>query len=461
MAAPACRATSTGGSASGPGTQPWARSMNAQRLGIGAVLAWWMAGVASGAILTGIDALEAGGFAELQGKRIGLISHPSAVNRLGETTWRVLRRAKGVSLVALFGAEHGFDGKARAGTEIADGKEPETGLPVYSLYGPGPVRKPTASMLRGLDVLVYDIQDTGCRSYTFISTLGLAMEACAEAGVAFCVLDRPDPLGGIRVEGPQREERFKSFVGQWPIPYVYGMTPGELARMINGERWNRRACELSVVRMKGWNRSMTWKETGLKWVATSPNVPRGDSPLYLVATGILGEIGGLNLGTGSPDSFRVVGAPWLDATRLKRQLDAVKLPGIEFSPVELDLNRKAGDGREFKGVRLTLTDPARAPLVALNYQILEAVKKASGRDLFAQAAARGRSWEMFDKVSGTDQVRLALQKGRSAKQIIAAWNSGEAEFRRARAPYLLYTDRAEDRPPTKPPATSKSAKPSR
>lgn len=408
--------------------------------------------MAGAEISTGIDVLEAGGFAELRGKRIGLISNPSAVNRRGQATWRILKKASEVSLVALFGAEHGFDGKSKAGTEVRDGREPETGLPIYSLYGPGPTRKPTTHMLRGIDVLVYDIQDTGCRSYTFISTLGLAMEACAEAGVDFCVLDRPNPLGGLRVEGPQRAPRFKSFVGQWPIPYVYGMTPGELARMLNGEGWTSRRCQLSVVRMKGWTRSMTWKGTGLKWIAPSPNVPTGETPLYLVATGILGEIGGLNLATGTPDSFRLVGAPWLDPGKLSRQLQLAKLPGVRFQPIELDLNRNAKDGKEFRGIRLDFTDAARAPLVAVNYHILEAVKKAFGRDLFAQAMARGRRWDMFDKVSGTDQVRLALQKGRPARDIVAAWSDGEAEFRRRRGPYLLY-------PTSTPHATSSEVPP--
>lgn len=149
---------------------------------------------------------------------MGLISNPTGVNTQGEATWRLLRRAPGVQLVALFGAEHGFDGRARAGTEIRDGREPETGLPIYSLYGPGPTRRPTAAMLEGLDTLVYDIQDTGCRSYTYISTLGLAMDACGQAGISFVVLDRPNPLGGLRVEGPGLDRRFRSFVGQWPVP---------------------------------------------------------------------------------------------------------------------------------------------------------------------------------------------------------------------------------------------------
>ncbi|MBL9127630.1 MAG: DUF1343 domain-containing protein, partial [Verrucomicrobiales bacterium] len=331
------------------------------------VPAGWAAGQE---VLTGIDVLRRDNFAALRGKRVGLLSNPTAIDRQGEPTWKLLRQAPGVRLVALFGAEHGFDGRAKAGVEVPDGVHAPTGLPIYSLYGPGPVRQPTARMLEGLDVLVYDIQDTGCRSYTYISTLGLAMEACASNGVGFVVLDRPNPLGGRRVEGPGLDPRFKSFVGQWPVPYVYGLTPGELARMIQGEGWIRGKCALSVVPLRGWNRSMTWNETGLRWIPSSPNVPQGDTPLYLVATGVLGEVGGLNLGTGSPLSFRVVGAPWIDPTRFAKQLSSYRLPGVVFEPIELDFNRRPSDGNELRGVRLRFTRPDTAPIAAVNFYAL-------------------------------------------------------------------------------------------
>src|SRR6266568_5101935 len=234
----------------------------------------------------GSDVLASNGFQELQGKRVGLITNPSGVNRNGESTIDLLRRAPGAKLVALFGPEHGVYGDVKAGELIADRTDQRTGLPVHSLYGA--TRRPTPAMLRGLDALVYDLQDTGVRSYTFISTMGLAMEACGEAGIEFVVLDRPNPLGGERVEGPLVEGKFRSFVSRWDVPYVYGLTCGELAQMIVGEHWITNGCKLTVVPMKDWNRAMVWLDTGLPWVPTSPHVPHGESPLFQVATGMLG-----------------------------------------------------------------------------------------------------------------------------------------------------------------------------
>jgi uncharacterized protein YbbC (DUF1343 family) len=409
-------------------------------------------------VYAGIDVLETGGFAPIRGKRVGLISNPAGVNRLGIPTWRVLRSAPGVQLVALFGAEHGFDGRARAGIEIPDATHPSTGLPVYSLYGPGPTRKPTARMLEGIDVLIYDIQDTGCRSYTFISTLGLAMEACAKAGVSFLVLDRPNPLGGIRVEGPNLDPRFKSFVGQWPIPYVYGLTPGELARMIHGEGWIQPKAKLSVIPLRGWHRGMTWTETGLKWTATSPNVPSGESPMYLVATGILGEIGGLDLGTGSPVSFQIIAAPWLDGRSFSRRMNRAGLKGIRFEPYAADANRNPADGAEVRGVRLRITQPATAPLFAVGFHALAAVKDVSGRDLFQRAVQRGRGWEMFDKVTGSDRTRKALQAGTPVQSIVRSWEPVAQSFRDQRKPYLIYPEKTPGPPATPSRASARASR---
>ncbi|MCC6231249.1 MAG: DUF1343 domain-containing protein [Verrucomicrobiales bacterium] len=393
---------------------------------------------AKATVLPGIDVLESLDFAPLRGKRVGVLTNPTGVTRAGEPTWRRLARAPGVKVVALFGAEHGFDGRARAGVEVPNAIEPSTRLPIYSLYGQGPLRRPTPRMLEGIDVMVYDIQDTGCRSYTYISTLGLMLDACGAAGVAVMVLDRPNPLGGTRVEGARLDPRFKSFVGQWPIPYAYGLTAGELARMIQGERWITNRCALTVVPMRGWTRSMTWNDTGLRWVASSPNVPYGNSPLYLVATGMLGEIGGVNLGTGSPLSFQIIGAPYLDPRRLAAALNAQKLSGVTFHPFAQDMNRSEADGQEVRGVRLEFTRPDTAPLVAINLYALEAIKKTSGRDLFRQAVSRGKSWTMFDKVAGSDSLRRQLQAGRSAKDIVRSWRTDEVAFRERRQPYLLY-----------------------
>src|SRR6266566_1453550 len=384
----------------------------------------------------GSEALAANGFKELQGKRVGLITNPSGVSRNGESTIDLLRRAPEVRLVALFGPEHGVTGDVKAGERIAERTDKRTGLPVHSLYGT--TRKPTPSMLKGLDALVYDLQDTGVRSYTFISTMGLAMEACAEAGIEFVVLDRPNPLGGERVEGPMLDDRFRSFVGQWNIPYAYGMTCGELARMINGEGWIRMPCQLTVIPMNGWRRSMVWRDTGLRWAPTSPNVPRANSPLYYAATGLFGELAGgsgASIGTRLKRPFECVIAPWLDANKLGAAMNSYGLRGIRFPTFSV-----THEGQRLQGVLLKIDDPARAPLVAINFYLLDAIEKASGRDLFVEAAQRKKDFQMFDKVCGTDELRSQLKTGNSASEIVESWRAGEEAFRQQRRKYLLYTD---------------------
>lgn len=396
---------------------------------VGLLLPWGL----QGAVRLGTDVLADSGFSILAGKRIGLITNPSGVNRRLQPTLEVLRKARGVRLVALFSAEHGLYGNVPAGQEIRSHVDNRIGLPVYSLYGPGRVRKPTASMLKGLDALVYDIQDTGCRSYTFISTLGLAMEACADAGIEFVVLDRPNPLGGERVEGPVLDPRFRSFVGQWEIPYVYGLTCGELARLIKGERWIAKPCRLTVVRMQGWRRDMAWRDTGLRWIPTSPHIPRGDSPLHYVSTGLLGSVGGVNIGLGFKMPFECVTAPWLDASRFSQQLNRYGLKGVKFEPFSIAYN-----GNRQKGVRIRFTDPAHAPLAAINFYLLEATQRLTGRDLCAEAVKAGKSFDLFDKVCGTDATRRALAAGKSATSIVASWKPGEEAFLKRRQKYLLY-----------------------
>jgi uncharacterized protein YbbC (DUF1343 family)/LysM repeat protein len=390
----------------------------------------------AGDVQLGNEVLAADGFKELQGKRVGLITNPSGINHRGEPTIEVLRKVRGVRLVALFGPEHGLDGRAAAGELIGHRVDQLTGLPVYSLYGA--TRKPTPAMLKGLDALVYDLQDTGVRSYTFISTMGLAMEACAEAGIEFVVLDRPNPLGGERVEGPMVEEPFRSFVSQWDIPYVYGLTCGELARMINGEGWIRKPCRLTVVPMRGWRRTMVWSDTGLPWVPPSPRILHPDSPLYNAATGLFGEIAGgsgINTGNAIRRPFECVGASWLDAGRLSRYLNGLRLAGASFPVLKVTFGGKA-----YEGIEIRFSDPARAPLVAINYYLFEAIRRTSGRDLVAEAVHQGRSFSLFDKANGSDSIRRALRAQRPAAEIVNSWKSGEEGFRKRRERYLVYRD---------------------
>jgi len=394
--------------------------------------------LAKAEVLLGSDTLEAGGFKELQNKRVGLLTNPSGVNHHLVSTIDLLRRASGVKLAALFAPEHGINGDMPAGREFTNHVDARTGLPVYSLYGPGPTRKPTRAMLHGLDVLIYDIQDTGCRAYTFISTMGLAMEACGEANVEFMVLDRPNPLGGERVEGPMLEPRFRSFVGRWDVPYVYGLTCGELARMINGERWISNSCTLSVVPLQGWRRAMAWRDTGLAWLPTSPHVPVGDSPLYQVATGMVGELGGISTGIGYTLPFQCLAAPWLDPERTAQELNSYDLPGVKFTPTHYIPFYGAYKGRVVNGVQIFFLDPATAPLTAINFYALEVVRKLGQRDLFGEALQEGKSLAMFDKVNGTDATRKRLQAGATASSIAESWKSGEESFRASRQKYLLY-----------------------
>ncbi len=392
---------------------------------------------AAPAVQLGNEVLAADGFKALAGKRVGLITNPSGVNRELVSTIDVLRAAPGVKLVALFGPEHGIYGDVPAGDKVESRTDTRTGLPVHSLYGA--TRKPTPQMLEGLDVLVYDLQDTGARSYTFISTMGLAMEACGAAGVEFMVLDRPNPLGGERIEGPLVEqEALRSFVSQWDVPYVYGMTCGEVARMINGHGWIKTPCKLTVIPLRGWRRDMLWRDTGLPCVPASPHIPHGESPLFQVATGMLGEIGNVNVGVGYPLPFQCIGLPKVDPRALAAKLNAYGLPGVVFRPLTYKPYYATYKDEIIGGVQLHFTDARRAPLTAINYYALEALKAVADRDVFAEAMKAGKKFDMFDKVNGTDATRRALQAGKSAAEIVAGWKAGEEKFRAERKAYLLY-----------------------
>ena len=246
----------------------------------------------SAQVYVGIDMLERYGFEELRGKRVGLVTNPSGVDRYLRSTIDVLFDAPEVNLVALYGPEHGVRGDAYAGDHVASGKDPKTGLPVYSLYGS--TRQPTPAMLKDIDVMVYDIQDVGTRSYTFISTLGLVMRACALQDIEVMVLDRPNPLGGLKVEGCLVEPGFHSFVSEFRIPYIYGLTVGELAGLINEEGLNcgvegkepHLKCRLTVIPMRGWERWMLYRDTGPPWILPSPNIPSMESAIGYPSAGI-------------------------------------------------------------------------------------------------------------------------------------------------------------------------------
>ena len=393
-------------------------------------------------VRTGIEVLRDRDFAGLEGRRVGLVTNPSGVDSQLKSTIDILFEAPQVNLVALYGPEHGVRGDVYAGGKVSDSKDEATGLPIYSLYGA--TRKPTPEMLEGVDVVVYDIQDVGARSYTFISTLGLVMEACAEAGIEVMVLDRPNPLGGNKIEGCYVELPFNSFVSQYRIPYIYGLTVGELAVLLNEEGLNRgqkgdqepSKCRLTVVPMEGWTRDMVYEDTGLPWVLPSPNIPFKDSPMYYASSGICGELYGfMNIGIGYTLPFQVFGALWLDPVKLKERLESYGLEGISFRTIWYKPYFGSLAGKLVKGLQFFFTDYDKARLTDTQFYVMQAVAELYP-DKKAFEVANGIG--LFDKVCGTDYVRKEFVKRYKACDILDYWRKDEAAFRELSQRYHLY-----------------------
>lgn len=409
---------------------------------LAALLSSGTACVAEPVVKTGVEVLRDRGFEGLVGRKVGLVTNPSGVDRNLNSTIDILYNAPGVELVALYGPEHGVRGDVYAGGKVSDTVDEATGLPVYSLYGA--TRKPTPEMLEGIDVMVYDIQDVGARSYTFISTLGLVMEACAEKGIEVMVLDRPNPLGGNKIEGCYVEQPFNSFVSQYKIPYIYGLTVGELAMLINEEGLNRgqlgnqapSKCSLSVVPMEGWTRDMLYEDTGLPWVLPSPNIPFKDSPKYYVSSGICGELYGfLNIGVGYTLPFQVFGATWIDPVALKAKLDSYRLPGIAFRTIYYQPISGTLKGQLVAGVQFFFTDYEKARLTELQFHVMQALAELYP-DKKAFDVANGIG--LFDKVCGTDYVRQEFIKSYNFADIKEYWRKDEKSFRTLAQKYHLY-----------------------
>lgn len=390
-------------------------------------------------VATGADQLVQSGFAMLAGKRVGLVTNQTGLS--GGRHLVDLMAEAGVRLTAILAPEHGFRGAVEAGAKVKDSVVERTSVPVYSLYGA--TRKPTRHMLREVDVLVFDIQDIGVRFYTYISTMGLAMQAAAEARIPFVVLDRPNPLGGAQVAGFVIEPALISFVGQYPIPIQHGLTVGELARMIKGERWlpGLDVLDLTVVEMKGWKREMRWPDTGLAWVATSPNIPTFEAALVYPGIGIVGELA-VNEGRGTPTPFSLVGAPWLDGERLAERLAAANLPGVTFAarrytprPIAGVASKPRFAGETIGGIEVQVTDVTRFSPLESGMHVLGA--------LMAEARRAGRTrlfpnLAMLHRIAGTKRLHRMLLDGRGGAAIIAAWEREVAAFVTLRARYLAY-----------------------
>ncbi len=375
--------------------------------------------------MLGVDVLASRNFDLLRGKRVGLITNQTSMTGRGERTRVVFQRALGSALTALYAPEHGIDGTVGAGKHVATQRDAVTGLTIYSLYGP--TRKPTAAMLAPIDVLVFDLQDIGCRSYTYISTMVVAMEAAAENGKQFVVLDRPNPIGGWRVEGPPLEAKWKSFVGQIPVPYVHGMTAGELAMMTASQGWISRAPRLNVVKMQGWSRNMVWQDTGLRWYRTSPNIPYATSPLYYVTTGILGGAAAMDTGIGGNNPFGAAAADGVSAATMLAYCRSLNAPGVSFS---------AYSNKTFGGVSLNINPRAQADLTGLDVFMLAELNRLTGGRVLSRMSSS--SLNLFNKVYGSESLYQSLRRGVPPATIVAGWQRYNDSFRSQRQRYLLY-----------------------
>lgn len=396
--------------------------------------------IATAQVKTGVEVLRDGGFKELQGKRVGLVTNPSGVDRNLKSTVDILNEAEGVKLVALYGPEHGVRGNAHAGDAVGDAVDAKTGVKTYSLYGK--THKPSPEMLKDIDVLVYDIQDIGCRSYTFYATMGMCMEACAENGKEFMVLDRPNAVSGTKVEGNLVEKGFFSMVSKYAIPYVYGLTPGELALYLNEEGVIAKKAKLTVIPMQGWKRNMTYAETGLPWVAPSPQIPTPDHAAFYAMSGVIGELYAFNTGIGYTLPFQCFATPYLDADKLADAMNALNLPGFRFRPINFKPFFKVGPEtadamKEMHGVQVYITDLDKANLTLCQFYFLQVLHEFHPEAKIFDANAK-RGYGMFDKVMGTDQIRVLFSKRYKVADIEAYFNKDAEAFKAKSSKYYLY-----------------------
>jgi len=387
-------------------------------------------------VRVGLDVLLNKHLGLIEGKRVGIITNQTGIASSGEHIVDVLSRLPGVSISALFAPEHGIRGDLPDAIKMASYFDERTGIRVWSLYGQH--LKPTQEMLEEVDVLVYDIQDVGARFYTFISTMGLAMEAAAEYGKKFIVLDRPNPVNGLTIEGPIIEEQYFSFVGQYPVPVRYGMTPGEVARMIKGEGWMRQMdrLDLQIIPMEGWKRDMWYDETGLPWIKPSPNIP---SILTTALYPGLCLVEALNVseGRGTMRPFEQIGAPWIDSYELAKKMNEHALTGIYFKPITFTPVSLPGAAtwnkymdQEIHGLSLVITDRESLRPLEVMVDLLVTLKKHYPNEL--------ELGDYLERLIGIQSFRQSINDLRLPEEILKDWEPGIQEFKRACDKYLLY-----------------------
>lgn len=380
----------------------------------------------------GIDVLLEKRLDLIKGKTIGLITNQTGVTTQLKSTIDAINELRDVELIALFGPEHGVRGDIPGGETVPKYRDKKTGIMVYSLYGE--TRRPTPEMLKNVDVLIYDIQDIGSRAYTYIYTMAYAMEAARKANIQFIVLDRPNPLGGIRVEGNVLDPKFSSFIGLYPIPYIYGMTVGELAKMFNNQF--KIKCDLVIVPMEGWKRTMTYDETGLFWIPTSPHVPHSKTSYFVATVGCIGELQTVSIGVGYTSPFELIGAPWMDGEEFAKEMNSRNLPGVCFRPTYFRPYYFLFIEEQCSGVQIHILDEDKFEPVTTQVHILTAIRKLYPH----QNIFNPKQIAMFNKAFGTDEVRKAVLRNDAAEDIVAPWSNQLEQFKKIREKYLIYKE---------------------
>jgi len=389
----------------------------------------------------GIELLAEKEAGTLKGKRVGLITNPTGVDGKLRSSIDIIYGLSGVKLMALFAPEHGIRGGVMGYTE--NETDEKTGLPVFTVKTTGP----TGEMLKEVDILLFDMQDIGTRSYTYITTMKKCMESAAKYEIPFVVLDRPNPMGGLIVDGTVLDMKFQSDIGAGPLAYVHGMTVGEIAGFFNRELIIN--CDLRVVKMEGWKREMAWEDTGFLWVPTSPHIPEPDTPLFYPVTGILGELSLVSIGVGYTLPFKVVGAPWIDAEKMSAAMNAKKLPGVYFQPFHFKpfygLFFGGKETKQCHGFRIVITDRRSYMPVATGYHIIDALFTTYpenfnfGIPVFSKLDKETKEKiDIFDKANGTDKIRKQFYDGIRVEEIIAGYQPALKEFIEKRKKYLLY-----------------------
>ncbi len=382
-------------------------------------------------IRLGVDTFfEENLFQKLLGKKVALAINHTSVNQRMETTVSLFAK-NNIPIHAFFSPEHGIDGRGYAWEKIDDSQL--EGIPIHSLHGK--TRRPTAEMLKNLDVIVYDIQCTGARAYTYPTMLFYVMEEAAKNGVEVIVLDRPNPISGNIVDGPMLEEKWRSYIGYINVPYCHGMTIGELACFFNSEYQIQ--CKLDVIPMKGWDRNMSYRDTGLSWIPPSPNIPESDTPMFSLMTGILGELQMVNIGIGYTLPFKIVGAPWIQAVQFAEKLNSQKLPGVHFQPFYFRPFYGAYKGLNCEGVLIQITDSKKVRPLAVQYLILGLLKSLYPKQFLEKIAFAPK--DLFCKANGTDSIyEILLSEKYPAWKLIEFQKEEREKFLETRKKYLIY-----------------------